>query len=88
MKSVITCSSGKKIYASQTIAEDILIDLWSNFDYSPTQGPISVYQCEDCGFFHLTSQGNMSEKLAKELENGNIKRAKEANKWANKLKKR
>jgi hypothetical protein len=82
------CKSGKHIYVTQTIAEDVLIDLWSKHDYSQTQGPCAVYLCDECGYYHLTSQGKMNGRLAVEIANGNIRRSREANRWLSRLKKR
>jgi hypothetical protein len=46
-----------------------------------------VYQCEDCGEYHLTSRGPMNERLAQYIADGKLKRDKEANQWLGKLKK-
>lgn len=83
-----SCVSGKKMYATREIAEDVLIETHTRFDYGPAGGPIAVYQCEDCGQFHLTSRGPMNEKLAVALSDGKIKRQKEADQWLNKLKRK
>jgi len=82
------CVSGKRMYRSIEIAEDVLIETWTRFDFAPENGPISVYQCEDCGQFHLTSRGPMNEKLSAALKNGDIKRGKEAARWEDKLKRK
>ena len=83
-----TCVTNKKIYLTREIAEDVLIELWTRFDYAPNSGPVAVYQCEDCGYFHLTSQGPMNERLAQQLATGKIKRQKEADRWMDKIKRR
>jgi len=82
------CVTGKKMYPSQEVAEDALIEARTQFDYKVDQGPVGVYVCEDCGHHHLTSQGKMNERLAAQLKDGKIKLQKEANQWMNKLKKR
>ncbi|MEX2231861.1 MAG: hypothetical protein WD824_06860 [Cyclobacteriaceae bacterium] len=82
------CSSGKRMYSSQQVAEDVLIESWTRFDYTANNGPVSVYQCEDCGQFHLTSKGSMNERLSKALAEGGIRRQKEANRWLDKLKRK
>jgi hypothetical protein len=82
------CISGKRMYSSQQVAEDVLIESWTRFDYTSGNGPVSVYQCEDCGQFHLTSKGPMNERLAKALSDGKIQRQKEADRWLDKLKRR
>ena len=76
------------MYPSQEIAEDALIEARTQFDYKVNQGPIGIYLCEDCGYYHLTSQGKMSERLASQLKDGKINLQKEANQWMNKFKKR
>ena len=76
------------MYPSQEIAEDALIEARTQFDYKENQGPIGIYLCEDCGYYHLTSQGKMNERLAAQLKDGKIKLQKEANQWMDKLKKR
>lgn len=82
------CITSKKMYPSQEIAEDALIEARTQFDYKENQGPIGIYLCEDCGYYHLTSQGKMNERLAAQLKDGKIKLQKEANQWMDKLKKR
>lgn len=82
------CVSGKKMYATTELAEDVLIEAHTRFEYGPNGGPVAVYQCEDCGHFHLTSRGPMNERLLKALADGKIERQKEADRWVNKLKKR
>jgi uncharacterized OB-fold protein len=83
-----TCPSHKKMYPSQEIAEEALMEAHTRFEYGKGSGPIAVYQCDDCGHYHFTSQGNMNEKLKKYLASDKIKLQKEANKWADKFRKR
>lgn len=66
------------------IAEDALLEANAKFSH----GPIAVYRCDDCGYFHFTSQGQMNEKLASYLATGKMKRQKEANDWQDKLKRK
>lgn len=81
------CVSGKRIFASQQLAEDTLIELWAKNEYTSGQAPVAVYRCEDCGQYHLTSKGPMNGSLAKAIESGQIKREREANKWLDKFRK-
>jgi hypothetical protein len=83
-----SCPSGKISYATPAIADDVLIELWSKNEYNPASAPIAVYRCDDCGLFHLTSKGVMSEKLSTAIASGKIKRQREANRWEEKFKKR
>jgi hypothetical protein len=83
---MIKCSTGKKVYLSEALAENALIDAHSSNHYAGT-GPVAIYRCEDCGYYHFTSKGKMNEKLAQQIASGKIKRQQEANQWLNKLKK-
>lgn len=85
---MIRCTSNKKPYPTKEVAEDALIQAHTNFEYKSGSGPIAVYVCDDCGNYHLTSQGAMNEKLERLMKAGEIKRQKEANQWLYKIKKR
>jgi hypothetical protein len=65
-----------------------LIEARTRFDYTNNQGPVTVYRCDECGFYHLTSQGKMNETLEKYLATGKIKLQKEADRWLEKLNKK
>jgi hypothetical protein len=82
------CTTGKRVYISEQLAEDALIEAHINFDYRTGGGPLAVYRCEDCGNYHLTSQGIMNPRLAKQLANGTITKQKEAGRWQSKFKMR
>ena len=82
------CVSGKRMYPSQQVAEEVLIESWSRYNYVSGGGPVSVYQCDDCGRFHLTSKGPMNERLSQAISEGTIARQKEARNWEHKLKRR
>lgn len=83
---MIKCVTQKKVYLNREIAEEALLGARTRFEYAAGQGPVAVYQCEDCGYFHLTSKGLVNEKLAQHLKEGKIAREKQANEWLNKLK--
>lgn len=85
---MIKCVSHKKTYPSLEIAEDALIEAHTHFEYGRSGGPVAVYQCEDCGLFHLTSKGVMNPRLARLITEGKIGREKVANQWLNKLKRK
>jgi hypothetical protein len=87
MKS-IRCSSGKIRYPSEEAAEDGLLELWTKNDYGAGQGPVGVYRCDDCGEFHLTSKGTMSDKLLQAIRTEKFRRQKEAKNWEDKLKRK
>ncbi|NJM26670.1 MAG: hypothetical protein HC859_15525 [Bacteroidia bacterium] len=82
------CSSGKRTYASETMAEDALIEAWSRYHYTPGQGPVAIYRCDDCGQWHFTSQGPMNTRLAGALKSGKISLSRAAEDWLQKLNRR
>jgi hypothetical protein len=82
------CVTGKKMYSTQAIAEDVLIDAWVKYRFTEGRGPVAVYRCDDCHQYHLTSSGEMNEKLSLYIKEGKIKLQKEAEHWEQKLKKR
>lgn len=70
------------------MAEEALLDLWTKNEYVPGHAPITIYKCEDCREFHLTSRGPMNERLCEAIKSGKIKLQREANRWVNRLKKK
>jgi len=82
------CVTGKKMYATKDVAEEVLFDAWTRYDYSRGGGPVAVYLCRDCNYYHLTSTGEMNPKLAQYLREGKIQLRQEANKWLTKFKNR
>lgn len=76
------------MYRSQQLAEEVLIESWTRYDYTAGNGPVAVYQCADCGQFHLTSKGPVNEKLQEALATGKVRRQQEAAHWLDKLKRR
>jgi hypothetical protein len=81
------CVTGKKMYPSQEMAEQALINAWVKNDYPEGRGPVAVYRCNDCKEFHLTSSGTMNPVLESFIKEGKLKMQKEAAYWAGKLKK-
>ncbi len=86
MAKISTCSSGKKLYLSEALAEEALLGAHVQFDFAQGTGPIAVYRCDDCGYFHLTSQGLINTKLKDFLASGDYKRLRQAAAWTSKLK--
>lgn len=80
------CPTDKRLYLSEQLAEDALIEAHVHFNYRSGSGPVAVYRCEDCGNYHLTSQGPMNTRLSQLLTNGTIKKQKEAARWQGKFK--
>ena len=83
---MINCVSNKKVYLTSDLAEYALIQAHIQLDFPQGNGPVAIYKCEDCGYYHLTSKGIMNEKLKAEIGNGKIGLEKEANHWISKLK--
>ncbi len=81
------CVSGKKSYLTYAMAEAALLDAHIVYDYGRTTGPIAVYQCEDCGQYHLTSTGIMNEKLAQYKKDGTLEKLRMARQWEGKHRK-
>ncbi|HEX6890113.1 MAG TPA: hypothetical protein VF141_05460 [Chryseolinea sp.] len=82
------CISGKRVFHTHEDAVVALLGARTKFDYRQGHGPVSVYRCDECGFFHLTSKGPMNETLKKSLADGSIDRKKEADDWEERLKKK
>jgi ABC-type ATPase with predicted acetyltransferase domain len=80
------CVTGKRVYHSEQLAEDALIEAHIHFEYRTGGGPKAVYRCEDCGDYHLTSRNPMNPRLAQSLASGTIKKQKEASRWQSKFK--
>jgi hypothetical protein len=80
------CISGKRVFISKEIAEEALIEAHIRYSYKDGTGPMSVYQCEDCGQYHLTSNGPMNPRLAELFKDGKIQTEKEAHQWMKQIK--
>ena len=74
------------MYETAQLAEDVLIELWTKNDYRQHQGPVNIYRCDDCGYFHLTSLGEMNANLARYLSSDKVRINKAASKWMDKFK--
>jgi hypothetical protein len=59
------CVTGKRQYDTQSQAEEALIETRGRFVFREGSGPIDVYQCDDCGYWHFTSKGTVSDLLKK-----------------------
>jgi hypothetical protein len=83
-----TCETKKKMYPTESLAEDALINAWTIYEYKDNLGPIGFYQCDICGAYHLTSKGEMNKRLAQYVASGKIKREAEAHRWMDKFKRK
>jgi hypothetical protein len=72
----------KRSYLTENLALDALIEARIRFVQNSS---VTIYQCEDCGQWHLTSRGNVHPRLAKELESGNVEKSRLAYQWEKKL---
>jgi hypothetical protein len=81
---MIKCRTGKKVYSTEALAEDALLDAHARHHYTHS-GPVAVYRCNECGYFHFTSKGAMNQRLAELLKSNKLKRLREANDWERKL---
>jgi hypothetical protein len=81
---MLTCSTGKRVYETLETAETALMDAYGKFN----RGPIAVYKCDDCGYWHFTSREPMNEKLSAAIASGKIKAQQRANDWIDSFRKK
>lgn len=81
-----TCSTKKTCFKNKEEAEEELINIRGRNNYSGSAGPINVYKCEFCGFYHFTSKGEANPILTKDENLTRINKVSEANFWIDKLK--
>ncbi|SNS69849.1 hypothetical protein SAMN05421640_0900 [Ekhidna lutea] len=79
------CISGKKCFESEELAEEALIQNHIRNNYRGGEGPVNVYQCDNCGYWHFTSKGDKSEKLRDPEVLEFIERERRAFDWERKL---
>ncbi len=65
----MSCSSKKKSYYDPESAERALIEARIRF---AGNNAINVYQCLECGEWHLTSKGVMNERLSEMIQTGEL----------------
>lgn len=76
------CPTGKNQYATKFLAETSLIDIHIHRNFQPGQGPQNVYQCDDCGEWHLTSKApKRNERLQRMIDSGEMRRKQQARQW-------
>ncbi len=76
------CSTGKYQYMSQDLAETALIDQHIYKGFKPHEGPQNVYECDICGYWHLTSKvTERNERLQEAIDSGEMKKKQEAQRW-------
>ncbi|WP_132644093.1 hypothetical protein [Roseivirga ehrenbergii] len=76
------CSSGKIQYDSQQLAEDALIDQHIYKGFAEHQGPQNVYECRDCGYWHMTSKNaERLPRLQEMIDSGEMRKKQQASQW-------
>ena len=67
---------------SRDLAETALIDQHIYKGFLPHEGPQDVYECQICGYFHLTSKAtSRNDRLQEMIDSGEMKRKQEAQRW-------
>jgi len=80
------CSSGKKgCFERESLALEALVQNHIMNDYSVDEGPINVYQCDECDYWHFTSREPKNAILEDPDTLKRIKKERRANYWERKL---
>lgn len=80
------CGSGKRLFESEAIALEALIQNHIVNTYNVGEGPRNVYLCNECGSWHFTSKGETHSFLDDEETMAKIKKERIASHWERKLK--
>jgi hypothetical protein len=81
----MACITGKIAYDSMEIAGEALVQNHVRNAHRAGAGPINIYQCQDCGKWHFTSQGARYHLLQDPEVIDRIRREQMANHWEKKL---
>ena len=76
-------SCGKRSYISENLALEALVG--AKIAY-PNSNVKTVYKCNDCGDWHITSKGNLHPKIANLKDSKKMDKLVEAAYWEHKLK--
>lgn len=79
-----TCISGKRSFNTQEEGERALIENRIHFNHDIHTGPKNIYICSDCGNYHFTSRGELSQVVIDNQEY--IKSQQRARSWEDKFK--
>lgn len=80
-----SCTSGKRSFGALQLAEEALIQHHVRNDYKDGEGPVNVYQCDDCNEWHFTSKGSKHELFWDSEIQKRIKSERRAFQWEQKL---
>jgi len=80
----MSCSTGKNGYYSETEVQEALIR--SHIRFITTAS--NYYLCEECGEYHLTSQGGLHPLLSDPKVQKRIKREQQEQEWESRFKRR
>ena len=84
----MTCPTHKRCYLSREMAEQALLENRSRNYYAENDGPINVYECDICGYFHFTSKGEKSDILKSNEAIEKIDKSREASYWEDRFRRR
>ena len=79
----MSCPTNKKIYPTEEIAVEALLQARIRFDSNTA---ISVYECDDCNNWHLSSKGEMNVKLKDAIKSGKLDQEKKKLDWEERYK--
>ncbi len=77
------CTTRKICHDSEERALNALIENRIRFHHPHGSGPINVYQCTECGYYHFTSKGNTHPELLEQADY--IATQRRARDWEQKL---
>lgn len=82
------CVTGKKMFPSRELAEEALIAARTIYKVRESSGPQSVYLCNDCGEWHLTSRNAPDSPVNNPETKERISRQVESDFWEQKFKRK
>ncbi|MEQ9425935.1 MAG: hypothetical protein RJQ09_16035 [Cyclobacteriaceae bacterium] len=79
------CLSGKRTFVTENLAREALIEAAIKFKNELNKGPVNYYLCNQCGDYHLTSQGEEHELFSDQELLDRMKTEKESRHWESRL---
>ena len=80
------CSSGKRTFETESLAVEALIQNHIINNYRANEGPVNVYECPECGYWHFTSKSARHSLFDDPEIMKTIAREKQAHNWERGLK--